>query len=214
MASYEVKNWQGEVCGSAELELKVAREENASHIVHRALVMQRTNARQGNACTKTRSEVRGGGRKPWRQKGTGRARIGSSRSPLKPGGGTIFGPKPRDFNIKVNRKERRLAIRTALMSRCQDTLVVEPFGNLLDQPKTREVSAAMGRWGIKPDEKVLMILNDMTDTLHLSTRNIARLKVIRANYLNVYDILAADRIVMSSASVQAVEEIYGNDGRK
>ena len=214
MASYEVRNWQGEVCGSAELDLKVAREENATHIVHRALVMQRTNARQGNACTKTRSEVRGGGRKPWRQKGTGRARIGSSRSPLKPGGGTIFGPKPRSFNVKINRKERRLAIRTALMSRHQDTAIVEPFENVLERPKTREVFAALGRWGISSGEKTLMILEEITDTLHLSTRNISSLKVIKANYLNVYDILAADRIVMSSTALKVVEEVYGNDSRK
>ncbi|MEO0947191.1 MAG: 50S ribosomal protein L4 [Cyanobacteria bacterium J06641_5] len=214
MASYEVRNWQGEVCGTAELDLKVAREENAAHVVHRALVMQRTNARQGNACTKTRSEVRGGGRKPWRQKGTGRARIGSSRSPLKPGGGIIFGPKPRSFNVKINRKERRLAIRTALMSRQQETAIVEPFETALERPKTREIVAALGRWGVSPSEKTLMILDEISETLQLSTRNIANLKVIQASYLNVYDILAADRIVISSTALKAVEEVYGNDARK
>ena len=110
MVNCVVKNRQGENAGEATLELKVAKEENAEHIVHRALVRQQNNARQGTASRKTRAEVRGGGRKPWRQKGTGRARAGSSRSPLWRGGGVIFGPKPRDYSTKMNRKERRLAL--------------------------------------------------------------------------------------------------------
>ncbi|MGL5880366.1 MAG: 50S ribosomal protein L4, partial [Xenococcaceae cyanobacterium] len=121
MVNCVVKNWQGEQAGEATLELKIAKEENAQHIVHRALITQTTNARQGTASSKTRAEVRGGGRKPWRQKGTGRARAGSIRSPLWRGGGVIFGPRPRDFDIKMNRKERRLALRTALMSRLENT---------------------------------------------------------------------------------------------
>lgn len=106
MVNCVVRNWQGEEVGETTLELRVAKEKNAAHIVHRALRRQMVNARQGNACTKTRSEVRGGGRKPWRQKGTGRARAGSIRSPLWRGGGVIFGPKPRDFEIKMNKKEQ------------------------------------------------------------------------------------------------------------
>jgi large subunit ribosomal protein L4 len=113
MVDCVVRDWQGEEAGTASFELKSAKPENASHIVHRALVRQMNNARQGTLSTKTRAEVRGGGRKPWRQKGTGRARAGSSRSPLWRGGGVIFGPKPRDFSLKMNRKERRLALRTA-----------------------------------------------------------------------------------------------------
>lgn len=125
MVNCVVKNWQGEGVGEAALDLKVAKEENASHIVHRALVRQMNNARQGTASSKTRSEVRGGGRKPWRQKGTGRARAGSIRSPLWRGGGVIFGPKPRSFSTKMNRKERRLALRTAFLSRSEDMIIVE-----------------------------------------------------------------------------------------
>jgi large subunit ribosomal protein L4 len=117
MVECTIKDWQGEAAGSASLELKTAKPENAAHIVHRALTRQMHNARQGTLSTKTRAEVRGGGRKPWRQKGTGRARAGSSRSPLWKGGGVIFGPKPRDFSVKMNRKERRLALCTALQSR-------------------------------------------------------------------------------------------------
>ena len=113
MVDCKVKDWQGKEAGTATVDLKVASEENAAHIVHRALVRQINNGRQGTASSKTRAEVRGGGRKPWRQKGTGRARAGSIRSPLWRGGGVIFGPKPRDYTTKMNRKERRLALRTA-----------------------------------------------------------------------------------------------------
>lgn len=210
MASYEIKDWQGEVSGTIDLEMSVAREENAAHIVHRALVMQRTNARQGNACTKTRSEVRGGGKKPFKQKGTGRARAGSSRTPLKPGGGVIFGPKPREFNLKVNRKERRLAIRTAFMSRHEDTFVVDSFAEKLQQPKTKELFLALTRWGVAPDMKALMIVDEIPEVLHLSARNISNLKVLKANNLNVYDLLAADKIVISSSAVGTVSEVYEN----
>ena len=127
MVECVIQDWQGQEVGQASVDLKVAKPENASHIVHRALVRQMHNARQGTVSSKTRSEVRGGGRKPWRQKGTGRARAGSSRSPLWKGGGVIFGPKPRDFSVKMNRKERRLALRTAFQSRCEDMVVVQDF---------------------------------------------------------------------------------------
>ena len=135
MANCVVRDWQGNEAGSATIELAVAKEENAVHIVHRALIRQTNNARQGTACAKTRAEVRGGGRKPWKQKGTGRARAGSIRSPLWRGGGVIFGPKPKDYNMKMNRKERRLALRTAVMSRIDDTIVVHAL--------TREGAASL-----------------------------------------------------------------------
>lgn len=196
--------------GDASLELKVAKEENASHIVHRALVRQTTNARQGTSSTKTRSEVRGGGRKPWRQKGTGRARAGSIRSPLWRGGGVIFGPKPRDFNIKMNRKERRLALRTALISRADDFVVVEDFASQISQPKTKEVVNALQRWGIDSDKKVLLILSEISDNVQLSVRNICNVKVIRAHSLNIYDILNADKLVITSDAMAKIQEVYGD----
>jgi large subunit ribosomal protein L4 len=146
MVNCVVHNWDGEEVGQATLELKVAKEENAAHIVHRALVRQQANARQGTASAKTRAEVRGGGRKPWRQKGTGRARAGSIRSPLWRGGGVIFGPKPRDYDLKMNRKERRLALRTAIADRAEDMVVVEEFGDKLPKPKTKELVEAIARW--------------------------------------------------------------------
>ncbi|AFZ52130.1 50S ribosomal protein L4 [Dactylococcopsis salina] len=210
MVNCVVKNWQGEAVGEATLELKVAKPENAEHIVHRAVVRHTTNARQGSASTKTRSEVRGGGRKPWRQKGTGRARAGSSRSPLWRGGGVIFGPKPRDFNIKMNRKERRLALRTALASRGEDLFVVEPFAEQLPQPKTKDLAQALTRWGIEPGVKVLMILDEFADNVALSARNLPNVKLIRADSLNVYDVLLAHKIVTTPSAIEKIQEVYGD----
>jgi large subunit ribosomal protein L4 len=210
MVNCVVKNWQGEQAGEATLELKVAKEENAAHIVHRALVMQTTNARQGTASSKTRAEVRGGGRKPWRQKGTGRARAGSIRSPLWRGGGVIFGPKPRDFNVKMNRKERRLALRTAFMSRSEDTIVVEAFAEQFAQPKTKELASALSRWGADSESKVLLVLSEIPENVYLSARNMSNVKLLLANSLNVYDVLAADKIVVTSEALTKIQEVYGD----
>ena len=210
MVNCVVKNWQGEDAGEATLELKVAKSENAEHIVHRAMVRQLNNARQGTASSKTRAEVRGGGRKPWRQKGTGRARAGSIRSPLWRGGGVIFGPKPRDFSTKMNRKERRLALRTAFSSRIEDTIVVENFASELERPKTKEVIAALERWGVEPETKVLLILKEVSDNVNLSTRNIAKVKLIKATNLNVVDVLHANKIVISKDALEQIQEVYSD----
>jgi large subunit ribosomal protein L4 len=209
MVNCVVRNWQGEEVGETTLELRVAKEENASHIVHRALTRQMNNARQGNASTKTRSEVRGGGRKPWRQKGTGRARAGSIRSPLWRGGGVIFGPKPRDFEVKMNKKERRLALRTAFQSRTEDIIVVEEFAEQFPRPKSKELLSAITRWGIEPDTKVLLILPEPQLNVYLSGRNIELVNVILASSLNVYDVLAADKIIVTSTAIAKIQEIYG-----
>ncbi|HEY9780261.1 MAG TPA: 50S ribosomal protein L4, partial [Leptolyngbyaceae cyanobacterium] len=209
MVECVVKNWQGEEVGQATLDLKVAKQESAAHIVHRALVRQLANGRQGTASTKTRAEVRGGGRKPWRQKGTGRARAGSIRSPLWRGGGVIFGPKPRDYQTKMNRKERQLALRTAFASRATDTIVVEDFSEQLSRPKTKELVAAMARWGVEPTAKVLLILVERTENVCLSARNIEKLNLISATQLNVYDVLNADKIVVTSSAFAKIQEVYG-----
>ncbi len=209
MVNCVVRNWQGEEVGETTLELRVAKQENASHIVHRALTRQLNNARQGNACTKTRAEVRGGGRKPWRQKGTGRARAGSIRSPLWRGGGVIFGPKPRDFEVKMNKKERRLALRTAFFSRTEDIIVVQEFAEQLPRPKSKELLSAIARWGIEPNKKVLLILPEPQLNVYLSGRNIELVNVILATSLNVYDVLAADKIIITSTAIAKIQEIYG-----
>lgn len=208
MINCVVKNWQGENVGEQTLELKVAKEENAVHIVHRALVRQLAHARQGTASTKTRAEVRGGGRKPWRQKGTGRARAGSIRSPLWRGGGVTFGPKPRDYELKMNRKERRLALRTAFDSRNEDLILVEDFSAQLSQPKTKELVAALKRWGIDQEKKILMILPEISENVALSGRNISYLKMIKASNLNIQDLLAAHKIVSTPEALNQIQELY------
>jgi len=211
MATCVVHNWQGETVGEETLELRVANPDKAAHIVHRALRRQMANARQGTASAKTRAEVRGGGRKPWRQKGTGRARAGSRRSPLWKGGGVIFGPKPRDYTLKMNRQERRLALRTALQSRAQDLIVVEDFTEQFPRPKTKDLLAAFKRWEVGLDEKVLLILSEKAEAVYLSARNIERLKLITAANLNVFDLLAADRIVATTAALAKVREVYNDN---
>ncbi|MBD1904493.1 50S ribosomal protein L4 [Funiculus sociatus GB2-A5] len=208
MVNCVVHNWDGEEVGQATLELKVAKEENAAHIVHRALVRQQANARQGTASAKTRAEVRGGGRKPWRQKGTGRARAGSIRSPLWRGGGVIFGPKPRDYDLKMNRKERRLALRTAIADRAEDMVVVEEFGDKLPKPKTKELVEAIARWGVDPQSKILLILPERQENVYLSARNIVNLKLIFANQLNIFDLLNADKIVTTPSALAKIQEVY------
>jgi large subunit ribosomal protein L4 len=210
MVECVVKDWQGADAGSASLDLKVAKTENASHIVHRALVRQMANARQGTVSTKTRSEVSGGGRKPWRQKGTGRARAGSNRSPLWRGGGVIFGPKPRDYSLKMNRKERRLALRTALQGQVENLVVVEDFADKLPRPKTKEMAQALTNWGIERGSKVLMIMAERDENVYLSARNIDGLRLISATNLNVFDILAADQIVITASALEKIKEVYGD----
>jgi large subunit ribosomal protein L4 len=210
MVECVIQDWQGQEAGKTSIDLKVAKPESAAHIVHRALVRQMHNARQGTLSSKTRAEVRGGGRKPWRQKGTGRARAGSSRSPLWKGGGVIFGPKPRDFSVKMNRKERRLALRTAFQDRLADAVVVQDFADQLPRPKTSEMVAAMGRWGIDADDKVLFIVDEPQENVVLSLRNVSRVKLIAAAQLNIYDLLEADRLVVTAAAMEKIQEVYGD----
>ena len=210
MFECEVKNWQGDPAGQKSFELRVAKEETASHIVHRALVRQMTNSRQGTASTKTRSEVKGGGRKPWRQKGTGRARSGSSRSPLWRGGGVIFGPKPRDYNLKMNRKERRLALRTAFASRLDDLIVVEEFNEQFPRPKTKELVNAIANWGAAANSKTLLILSERSENIYLSARNVEKIKLLIADQLNVYDLLHADKVVVTVSALEKIQEVYSD----
>lgn len=209
MAECVIKDWQGNEAGTATLDLKVAAEDNASHIVHRALVRQMNNARQGTVGTKTRSEVRGGGRKPWRQKGTGRARAGSTRSPLMPGGGIVFGPKPRSYATKMNRKERQLALRTAFQGRVEDLIVVQDFMAELPAPKTKAVLDAFVRWGIASDAKVLIVTSEKNEVLYRSIRNVPTVKLISAHNLNVYDLLLADTVVATADAIAKIKEVYG-----
>ena len=211
MASCIVHDWQGKEAGKATLDLKVAKETTAVDLMHRAVLRQQAHSRQGTASTLTRSEVRGGGRKPYKQKGTGRARQGSIRTPLRPGGGIIFGPKPRTYNLAMNRKERRLALRTALMSRIEDVKVVKDFGAALEAPKTREVTDALGRLGIAATAKVLIVLKTPSEVMRRSVRNLEKVKLIAADQLNVFDLLHANTLVLGEDALATIQEVYGND---
>jgi large subunit ribosomal protein L4 len=211
MANCVVRDWQGKDAGKATLDLKVAKEATAVDLMHRAVLRQQAHMRQGTASTLTRSEVRGGGRKPYKQKGTGRARQGSVRTPLRPGGGIIFGPKPRSYNLAMNRKERRSALRTALMSRVDDITVVKDFGTALEAPKTREITAALERLGIAADTKVLIVLTNPSEMVRRSVRNLEKVKLISANHLNVFDLLHANSLVVGEDALTTIQEVYGDD---
>ena len=211
MASCVVLDWQGKESGEASLDLKVAKESSAGDLIHRFVLRQQAHSRQGTASTLTRAEVRGGGRKPYKQKGTGRARQGSIRTPLRPGGGIIFGPKPRTYSLSMNRKERRLALRTALMSRINDLKVVKDFGKALKTPKTSEIIGVLGRLGIASHSKVLIILVEPSDTISRSIRNLEKVKLIAADQLNVFDLLNANSLVVGEDALATIQEVYGND---
>ena len=211
MASCVVRDWQGKEAGKATLDLKVAKEATAVDLMHRAVLRQQAHMRQGTASTLTRSEVRGGGRKPYKQKGTGRARQGSVRTPLRPGGGIIFGPKPRSYNLAMNRKERRSALRTALMARIDDITVVKDFGTSLEAPKTREITEVLGRLGIAADTKVLIVLTNPSEMVRRSVRNLDKVKLISANHLNVFDLLHANSLVLGEDALTTIQEVYGDD---
>ena len=211
MATCVIHDWKGAESGEAKLDLKVAKESSAVDLMHRAVIRQQAHSRQGTASSLTRSEVRGGGRKPYKQKGTGRARQGSIRTPLRPGGGIIFGPKPRSYNLAMNRKERRLALRTALMARIEDVIAVKDFGKTLKSPKTKEITDALNRLGIASDIKVLIILAAPSDTVLRSVRNLEKVKLIAANQLNVFDLLNANKLVIGDKAIEIIQEVYGND---
>ncbi len=210
MTTLETLKWDGKKAGKVSIDLKVAKETSSADLIHRAVLRQLANKRQGTASTLTRSEVRGGGRKPYKQKGTGRARQGSIRTPLRPGGGVIFGPKPRSYNLDMNRKERRLALRTALMSRIADIKTVEDFASTLDQPKTSEIIKGLSRLGIEKTEKVLVILDDPTDVIKKSINNIEKVKLIAADQLNVFDILNANKLVIGQSAINKIQEVYAS----
>ena len=211
MANCVVRDWQGKETGKASIDLKVAKETTAVDLMHRAVLRQQAHSRQGTASTLTRAEVRGGGRKPYKQKGTGRARQGSIRTPLRPGGGIVFGPKPRTYNLAMNRKERRLALRTALMARIDDVTVVKDFGASLEAPKTREVVDALGRLGIAADAKVLIVLTSPSEAVRRSIRNLDKVKLITADQLNVFDLLHANALVLGEEALATIQEVYGDD---
>jgi len=190
-----------------ELELSVL-EKSGNYLVHKDLLRHYNAQRQGTVSTKTRSEVRGGGKKPWRQKGTGRARAGSNRSPLWKGGGVIFGPKPKTVSLKLNKKERRLALQTLLYNKKNNILIIENLENELNESKTKNFLKICDNCDINLNQKVLVIVSQKTVPLKLSTQNLKNVELILASNLNTFSLLKAKQIIVTSLALNDIKEIY------
>jgi large subunit ribosomal protein L4 len=183
-------------------------ENSGNYLVHKDILRHYTSQRQGTVSTKTRSEVRGGGRKPWKQKGTGRARAGSNRSPLWKGGGVIFGPKPKKIISKLNKKERKLALQTLLYNKKNSVLVIENLENELIIPKTKVFVKICQDCGINLNQKLLVIVSEKTKLLKLSTQNIKNVELISASNLNTLSLMKAKQIVLTPLAVNSIKEIF------
>ena len=205
MANVSVYNMEGKEVGSIELNDAVFGVEINEHLVHMAVLQQLANKRQGTQKAKTRSEVSGGGRKPWRQKGTGHARQGSTRSPQWKGGGIVFAPTPRDYSFKLNKKEKRAALKSALTSVVNESKFIVVDDLKLDEVKTKKMVGALKALNA---EKALVVLEGTNENIALSARNIPTVKVAYVNTINVYDILKYNTMVLSKDAVAAIEEVY------
>lgn len=205
MASVAVYNIEGKEVGTIELNDAVFGVEVNDHLVHMAVVNQLANKRQGTQKAKTRSEVSGGGRKPWRQKGTGHARQGSIRAPQWKGGGVVFAPKPRDYSFKMNKKEKRAALKSALSSRVQEEKFIVLDELKLDEIKTKKFAEIMKNLNV---DKALVVLNDNDLNVIKSSANIPTVKTALTNTINVYDILKYNTVVITKAAVENIEEVY------
>ena len=205
MANVSVYNIEGKEVGSIELNDAVFGVEINEHLVHMAVVNQLANNRQGTQSATTRSEVSGGGRKPWRQKGTGHARQGSTRAPQWTGGGIVFAPKPRDYSFKMNKKEKKLALLSALTSKVADNKIVVLDEFKLDEIKTKKFAEVMNNLKVS---KALVVLEGENKNVVLSGRNIPTVKVSATNEINTYDVLKYDTLVVTKAAVEKLQEVY------
>ena len=205
MAKVAVYNMKGEEVGSLELNDAVFGAKINEHLVHMSVVQYLANKRQGTQKAKTRSEVRGGGRKPWRQKGTGHARQGSIRAPQWKGGGVVFAPTPRDYSFKLNKKEKRAALKSVLTSKVNDSKFIVLDELKLDEIKTKKFQEVLENLKVS---KALVIINDNDQNIVMSARNIPKIKTALTNTINVYDILKYDTIVVTKDAVATIEEVY------
>ena len=205
MAKVSVYNIYGKEVGSIELNDAVFGVEVNEHLVHLAVVNQLANKRQGTQSAKTRSEVSGGGRKPWRQKGTGHARQGSTRAPQWTGGGVVFAPKPRDYSFKMNKKEKKIALLSALSSKVNDSKIVVLDSFNLDEIKTKKFAEVMNNIKVS---NALFVIEGENKNVVLSGRNIPTVKVSATNEINTYDVLKYDTLVVTKAAVEKLEEVY------
>ena len=205
MANVSVYNMEGKEVGTMELNDAVFGVEVNEHLVHLAVVAQLANKRQGTQKAKTRSEVSGGGRKPWRQKGTGHARQGSTRAPQWTGGGVVFAPTPRDYSIRLNKKEKRAALKSALTSRVNDNKFVVVDELKFEEIKTKNFKNVMNNLNVS---KALVVLSENDQNVVLSARNIPEVRTSLVNTLSVYDILKYNTVVATKAAVASIEEVY------
>ena len=205
MANVSVFNMEGKEVGTIELSDAVFGAPVNEHLVHMSVVQHLANKRQGTQKAKTRSEVSGGGRKPWRQKGTGHARQGSIRAPQWKGGGVVFAPVPRDYSFKLNKKEKRAALKSVLTSRVQDGKLIVVDELKFDEIKTKKFKAVMDNLKVS---KALVVLADNDEKVVLSARNIPTVKTSQVNTINVYDILKGDTLVLTKDAVAKIEEVY------
>ena len=205
MANVAVYNMEGKEVDKIELNDSIFGVEINEHLVHMAVLQQLANKRQGTQKAKTRSEVRGGGRKPWRQKGTGHARQGSTRSPQWTVGGVVFAPKPRDYSFKMNKKEKRIALLSALSSKVADNKIVVLDAFNLDEVKTKKFAEVMSNLKV---DKALVVIEGENKNVVLSGRNIPTVKVSATNEINTYDVLKYETLVVTKAAVEKLEEVY------
>ena len=205
MANVSVYNIEGNQVGEIELNDAVFGVEVNENLMHKAVVAQLAASRQGTQSAKTRSEVSGGGRKPWRQKGTGHARQGSTRSPQWTGGGIVFAPKPRDYSFKMNKKEKRIALLSALSSKVADNKIVVLDAFNLDEVKTKKFAEVMSNLKV---DKALVVIEGENKNVVLSGRNIPTVKVSATNEINTYDVLKYETLVVTKAAVEKLEEVY------
>ena len=206
--TYTPLNLNGQTLDSIyKLQLNIL-EESGNYLLHKDLLRHFSSQKQGTVSTKTRSEVRGGGRKPWRQKGTGRARAGSNRSPLWKGGGVIFGPKPKKVFLKLNKKERRLALQTLLYNKKNNILIIENLENELNEPKTKTFLKVCQDCAINLDQKLLVIVSKKTLLLKLATQNLKNVELISASNLNTLSLLKAKQILLTPLAINDIKEIY------
>ena len=205
MANVKVYNIEGKEVGTIELNDAVFGVEVNEHLMHMAVVQQLANKRQGTQKAKTRSEVSGGGRKPWRQKGTGHARQGSTRAPQWTGGGVVFAPTPRDYSFKLNKKEKRAALKSALTSRVEENKFIVVDEMKFEEIKTKNFQAMLNNLSVA---KALVVIEEGNTNAVLSARNIADVKTAGTNTINVYDILKYNTVIVTKAAVATIEEVY------
>lgn len=205
MANVSVYNIEGKEVGTIDLNDAVFGVDVNEHLVHMAVVSQLANNRQGTQKAKTRSEVSGGGRKPWRQKGTGHARQGSTRAPQWTGGGVVFAPVPRDYSFKMNKKEKRAALKSALTAKVEEKKFIVVDEIKLDEIKTKNFANILKNLDVS---KALVVLEDGNTNAEVSARNIADIKTARSNTINVYDILKYNTVIVTKAAVANIEEVY------